>query len=251
MRLFWMFLGLAVLFLIPFLIWGGLLETLFSQTGTVSWLEGYGRWAWAAGMLLLAADLVLPIPGTVIMSGLGFVYGPVWGGIISTVGSFLSGSLAYGLCRLLGRGAARRLLGEKDLEKGERLFSNVGGWIVVLSRWLPLVPEVLAGARPAVTLIETLPGLPLRLEVEPLGMIFAAVASFLWIVTSIYSIGYMRGHNESHQTRYYVCFALALGGTIGVAFAGNMLTLFIFYEVLTISTYPLVTHQGDRKSVMA
>ncbi len=114
-----------------------------------------------------------------------------------------------------------------------------------------LVPEVSAGARPAVTLIEILPGLPIRLEVEPLGMIFAAVASFLWIVNSIYSIGYMRGHNEGHQTRYYVCFALALGGTIGVAFAGNMLTLFIFYEVLTLSTYPLVTHKGDRKSVMA
>ena len=114
-----------------------------------------------------------------------------------------------------------------------------------------LVPEVLAGARPAVTLIETLPGLPIRLEVEPLGMIFAAVASFLWIVNSIYSIGYMRGHNEGHQTRYYVCFAIALGATIGVAFAGNMLTLFIFYEVLTLSTYPLVTHKGDRKSVMA
>ena len=114
-----------------------------------------------------------------------------------------------------------------------------------------LVPEVLAGARPAVTLIEILPGLPIRLEVEPLGMIFAAVASFLWIVNSIYSIGYMRGHNEQNQTRFYICFAIALASTAGVAFAGNMLTLFIFYELLTLSTYPLVTHKGDRKSVMA
>ena len=114
-----------------------------------------------------------------------------------------------------------------------------------------LMPDVLAGARPSVTLIETLPGLPIYLEVEPLGMIFAAVASFLWIINSIYSIGYMRGNNEGHQTRYYICFALALGGTIGVAFAGNMLTLFIFYEVLTLSTYPLVTHKGSRDAVMA
>ena len=114
-----------------------------------------------------------------------------------------------------------------------------------------LLPEVMAGARPGITLIETLPGLPIRLEVEPLGMIFAAVASFLWIVNSIYSIGYMRGHNEINQTRYYICFALALFGTMGVAFAANMMTLFIFYEVLTLSTYPLVTHKGDRKSVMA
>ena len=175
MRLFWMFLGLAVLFLIPFLIWGGLLETLFSQAGTVSWLEGYGRWAWAAGMLLLAADLVLPIPGTVIMSGLGFVYGPVWGGVISTVGSFLSGSLAYGLCRLLGRGAARRLLGEKDLEKGEHLFSNVGGWIVVLSRWLPLVPEVVSCMAGLTRMPARTFHLALACGSAPLGFVFAAV----------------------------------------------------------------------------
>ena len=114
-----------------------------------------------------------------------------------------------------------------------------------------LVPEVMAGARPAATLIEPLPGLPIRFEVEPLGMIFGCVASFLWIVNSIYSIGYMRGHNEENQTRFYVCFAVALGATMGVAFAGNMLTLFIFYEVLTLSTYPLVTHKADRKAVMS
>ena len=95
-------------------------------------------------MLLLAADLFLPLPGTLIMSALGYVYGPVGGGLLATVGSFLGGTLGYGLCRLLGRGAARRLLGEKDLEKGERLFASVGGWIVVLSRWLPLVPEVVS-----------------------------------------------------------------------------------------------------------
>ena len=116
---------------------------------------------------------------------------------------------------------------------------------------LTLLPRVLDGARPAVVLFETLPGLPIALEVEPLGMIFAAVASFLWIANSIYSIGYMRGHDEPNQTRFYVCFALALSGTMGVAFAGNMFTLFIFYEVLTLSTYPLVTHKGDRKAVMA
>ena len=114
-----------------------------------------------------------------------------------------------------------------------------------------LLPEVMNGARPEVTLAEPLPGLPLTLKVEPLGMTFAAVASFLWIVNSIYSIGYMRGHKETNQTRFYVCFAIALASTMGVAFAGNMLTLFIFYEALTLSTYPLVTHKGDRKAVMA
>ena len=107
-----------------------------------------------------------------------------------------------------------------------------------------LVPEVMAGGRPEATLIEMLPGLPLRFEVEPLGMMFGLLSSGLWIVTSIYSIGYMRANGEAHQTRYYVCFAIALASTIGVAFAGNMMTLFVFYEALTLSTYPLVTHKG-------
>ena len=114
---------------------------------------------------------------------------------------------------------------------------------------LSLVPEVAAGGRPSVTLPGFLPEIPFHFEVEPLGMIFALVASFLWIVNSIYSIGYMRGHNEKNQTRFYVCFAVALASTMGVAFSGNMLTLFVFYEVLTLSTYPLVTHKGDRNAL--
>ena len=92
--------------------------------------------------------------------------------------------------------------------------------------------------------LQILPGLNVSFTVEPLGMIFALIASFLWLVTIIYSIGYMRGHNEDHQTRFYCCFAIAIGGVMGVAFADNLLTLFIFYEVLTLSTYPLVTHAG-------
>jgi multicomponent Na+:H+ antiporter subunit D len=75
-------------------------------------------------------------------------------------------------------------------------------------------------------------------------MLFALVASGLWIVNSLYSIGYMRGNKETNQTRFYVCFALALAATMGVAFAGNLFTLFVFYELLTLITYPLVTHHG-------
>jgi len=107
-----------------------------------------------------------------------------------------------------------------------------------------IAPEVLAGARPSMTLLTMLPGLALELRVEPLGMLFALVASTLWIVNSLYSIGYMRANREAHQTRYYVCFAIALASTMGIAFAGNLLTLFLFYEALTLSTYPLVTHHG-------
>jgi multicomponent Na+:H+ antiporter subunit D len=92
--------------------------------------------------------------------------------------------------------------------------------------------------------IELFPGLGLNFEVEPLGVLFALVASFLWIITSIYAIGYMRGHNEANQTRFFCCFALAICSVMAICFSGNLLTLFVFYEVLTLSTYPLVTHAG-------
>ncbi|MFQ5955217.1 MAG: monovalent cation/H+ antiporter subunit D family protein [Kiloniellales bacterium] len=114
-----------------------------------------------------------------------------------------------------------------------------------------MLPEVLAGARPEVTLVSLLPGLPIRLAVEPLGLMFGLVSSGLWIVTSVYSIGYMRAGHAHKQTRYYTCFAVALASTMGVAFAGNMLTLFIFYEALTLSTYPLVAHHETREAVRA
>ena len=111
-----------------------------------------------------------------------------------------------------------------------------------------LVPAVLAGERPALHLLEPVPGIAIAFQVEPFGLLFALVASVLWIVSSIYSIGYMRGNDEAHQTRFYVCFALALASTIGVAFSANLLTLYFFYEALTFATYPLVTHHGDAKA---
>ena len=114
-----------------------------------------------------------------------------------------------------------------------------------------LYPTVTAGEVPALTLFEMLPGLSIAFTVEPLGMMFALIASFLWIVTSIYSIGYMRGHHEKNQTRFYAFFAIAIAAVMGVAFAGNMLTLFIFYEILTLSTFPLVTHAGTDEAKRA
>jgi multicomponent Na+:H+ antiporter subunit D len=92
------------------------------------------------------------------------------------------------------------------------------------------------------------PGLHLKFEIEPLGMIFSLVASYLWLVTTVYAIGYMRGHHETNQTRFYSCFAIAISSVMGIAYAGNLFTLFIFYEILTLSTYPLVTHAGTVKA---
>ncbi len=105
-----------------------------------------------------------------------------------------------------------------------------------------------AGGQTTVVLAEPFPGLPLALSREPLGLLFALVASFLWPVTAVYAIGYMRSHGEGHQTRFYAAFAVSLGATMGIAFAANMLTLFVFYELLTVATYPLVTHAGTEEA---
>ena len=102
-----------------------------------------------------------------------------------------------------------------------------------------------AGQPPSLVLAEPMAGVEIAFRLEPLGALFAVMASVLWGVNSLFSIGYMRGKREGHQTRFYVCFALAMFGVMGVAMASNLFTLFIFYEVLTFSTYPLVIHRGD------
>ncbi len=144
MRLLWIFLALAMLFLIPFLIWGASLEGAFSVESAITWLTAFERWAWAAAIGLLLLDFLLPIPATAVMSALGYIYGPLWGGLIGGGGSLFSGLAAYGLCRWLGPKAAERLLGERDYQRGRKLFAGAGGWIIVISRWLPLLPEVVA-----------------------------------------------------------------------------------------------------------
>ncbi len=113
---------------------------------------------------------------------------------------------------------------------------------------LTLVPGVMEGARPGLVLYEVLPGLPIAFELEPLGMLYALVASGLWILTSIYAFGYMRGHHEKNQTRFFTFFPIAITAALGIAFARNLLTLFLFYEMLTFSTYPLVAHHQTEKA---
>lgn len=94
------------------------------------------------------------------------------------------------------------------------------------------------------TLLEPFPGLSIALRLEPLGLIFTLVAGFLWPVTSLYAIGYMRSHHEKNQTRFYFAFAISIFATMAIALSANLLTLFIAYELLTLFTLPLVTHAG-------
>jgi multicomponent Na+:H+ antiporter subunit D len=110
-----------------------------------------------------------------------------------------------------------------------------------------LVPEIRKGHTLTWTLFELLPGLSFTLRADALSMVFAVAASFLWIVTVFYSAGYMRGLNEHAQTRFNTCFALALFGAIGVAFSDNLLTLYLFYEIVSVTTYPLVAHHQDEE----
>ena len=134
-----------------------------------------------------------------------------------------------------------------------RRWPNVRESVTILTSLLvfacvvQLVEPVLAGAMPELVLLEALSGLPVAFRVEPLGVLFALIASGLWIVNSVYSIGYMRANRESNQTRFYICFALAIASALGIAFSANLVTLFLFYEILTLITYPLVTHCGEEK----
>jgi len=127
-----------------------------------------------------------------------------------------------------------------NLREAASLLAGAVTFLCVVSLW----PEVAAGARPAWQIAEPLPGVHIEFVVEPLGLVLALIASFLWMVTTLYAIGYMRGHNESNQTRFYAFFAVSIASAIGAAFSANLVTLFIFYEALTLATFPLVTHAG-------
>ncbi|MCB1501962.1 MAG: monovalent cation/H+ antiporter subunit D family protein [Bauldia sp.] len=134
--------------------------------------------------------------------------------------------------------------GRPNVREGTTLL----GAVLLFATVLQLMPLVLAGETPELPVWTVIPGLTIAFSVEPLGMLFAAIASGLWILNSIYSIGYMRAEQAHRQTLFYVCFALALAATMGIALAGNLFTLFLFYELLTFTTWPLVTHRATREA---
>ncbi len=128
----------------------------------------------------------------------------------------------------------------------EAITMTAAGLMAVLV--CSMAKDVASGIEITCTLWTLAPGLSLEFRVDGAGMLFSCVASVLWILTSIYSIGYMRGHGEQNQTGYFAAFAACLASVLGIAFAANLLTFFIFYELLTISTYPLVVHYRDAKA---
>ena len=138
---------------------------------------------------------------------------------------------------------------------GERIKPNQREGITLVAAVIKLVlvysmiPAVLAGKELYFEVFRLVKGVSLAFNVDPAGMVFACIAATLWLPTSIYSIGYMRGHGEGHQTGYFACFAVCLSATMGICFAANLVTFFLFFEMLTIATYPLVVHHRDEKSL--
>ncbi len=86
-------------------------------------------------------------------------------------------------------------------------------------------------------------------RIDRLGAVFSSLVSLLWVFVTVYSLGYMKGHGK--QLRYFAFFIVSLGVTMGVAYSGNLFTLYIFYELLTLATYPLVVHKEDKKAIQA
>lgn len=135
----------------------------------------------------------------------------------------------------------------RNLREFWTVLTSISLFGIVIS----MVPFVLKGNILEYTIISLTKGICLQFRVDQFGMFFGVLASALWIATSIYSIGYVRGLKEHAQTRYFFNFALALSATMGIAFAGNLLTLFIFYEILTVATWPLVVHKETKESIVA
>lgn len=175
MRLALWFLGLAAVVLGTWMVWGGEWDERFTLAGSVKWLESAGPWAWAAGIALLSCDLFLPVPSTVVISALGFIYGVLPGGLIAAAGLMIAGLFGYGVGRLFGERFARRWLGDLDYEKGKLLFAAGGGWVVALSRALPVLPEVISCTAGLVRMPFRRFVASLACGSVPMGFLFAAI----------------------------------------------------------------------------
>jgi multicomponent Na+:H+ antiporter subunit D len=128
-----------------------------------------------------------------------------------------------------------------------REFWSVAGAILTFLAVASMVPAIFAGNRIVYTLSSIAPGINLNFRVDALSLVFGIISSFLWIFATCYNIGYMRSLNEHAQTRYYACFAIAILGAQGVSYSGSLFSLYLFYEIITLFTYPLVAHHQDQE----
>lgn len=94
-----------------------------------------------------------------------------------------------------------------------------------------------------------LPGVHFVLRADALAMLFAGLSALLWLFTTLYAVGYLEG--SPNRSRFFGFFSLCVASTLGIALAGNLFTFFLFYEMLTLSTYPLVVHRGTAQALRA
>lgn len=165
---------LAICVMLPFLFWGDQIESLLVVDQEAGTLANQDQWAWAVGVGLLIADIVIPIPTTSIIAGLGIIYGPMLGAGVAILGSMLSAFIGYAIGRFLGRPIARRFAGSR-LAEGDRLILKYGGWIVAASRWLPVLPEVISVVAGAHRMPVKLFGLSALCGVVPFSLAFATL----------------------------------------------------------------------------
>jgi formate hydrogenlyase subunit 3/multisubunit Na+/H+ antiporter MnhD subunit len=147
----------------------------------------------------------------------------------------------------IGAGAILALRDRPDAREAASLVTAVLTFLLAAST----LPTLFASGGSRTPQLSILPGFTIQFQGDALGLLFASLASFLWILTTIYSIGYLRGLREHAQTRYYASFALVIGATMGVALSSNLFSLFIFYEILTVATYPLVVHKETEEAFAA
>ncbi len=147
------------------------------------------------------------------------------------------------LIPLIGSVIVMLLNKDENLRETVSSVSSIALFVVVCS----MVPAIFAGKTLYYNLFTLLPNVTISLRADPMSMIFAMVASSLWTIAVFYSMGYMRGLNEHAQTRFNACFAIAIFGAIGVAFSDNLFTMYLFYEIVSVSTYPLVAHHQDQE----
>jgi multicomponent Na+:H+ antiporter subunit D len=156
---------------------------------------------------------------------------PLWAVLVSMIAAFL----------ILATGEKRR-----NIRESWTILAALAKFVIVFS----MIPVVLQGKVIEYTLVTFYPGLMLQFRVDAFGMLFGVIASSLWIATSFYSIGYVRKLKEHAQSRYFFAFAMCLSSTMGIAFSGNLLTFLVFYEILTIATWPLVIHKETPEAII-
>jgi uncharacterized membrane protein YdjX (TVP38/TMEM64 family) len=142
-RLYALIFAIVAAMLASMLVVGDALDQRFGGAEGIRRLAAYGAWTWLVAIALIVSDLVLPVPGTAVITGLGMIYGPWLGGLIGGVGSVLAGLTAYGGSRLLGARFAMWLVGDEDLRHLAHFFARRGPLAIALSRWLPILPEAL------------------------------------------------------------------------------------------------------------